>query len=363
MELTREELFQKVELAGQDRFCPSASVLMEKEQGPELRKHLELCAWCRSRLEDPEILAGELAMEKLADMLNEDILAQPAPEQVRPGQVWQLSQTHGGWGAYNCYYHAPQVLVRDVLPYGVARVAHVSTFGGLKHQGDISLTDDPAGSFAEFWNVYSVPVSWLDVYVGKVKSGLIAVGNLLFHTQQDQKGPETGSPIDVFRQQELFHSMHFAMNAMDEVMALAEAWEEERQCQEKNGATYPVSLAELDGWSPVLAVPECNTLYTVAAAASFLTLEFGEGDGRNVCRVEYDDGQLSYTFDYIPSHTTFAVVLLLDGTAVFVRDGQGRESDRVLIDSDAPETRRCDLDKQSFERCRLHVFQKINVTR
>lgn len=361
MELTLEEFLQKVELAGQDRFCPEASVLMEKEHGPALRKHLELCAWCRSRLEEPEILAGEMAMEKLADMLNEDILSQPTPEQVCPGQVWQLAQIHGGWGAYGCYYHAPQVLVRDVLPYGVARVAHVSTFGGLKHQGDISLTDDPAGSFAEFWNVYSVPVSWLDVYVGKVKPGLLAVGNLLFHAQQGQKGPETGSPIDVFRQQELFHSMHFAMKAMDEVMTLAEAWEEVPQGQDS--ATYPDSLTDLDGWSSVPALSERSDLYAVAAAASSLTLEFGEGDDRNVCRVEYDNGQLSYSFDYIPSRTVYAVVLLMDGTAVSVRDGQGRESVRVLIDSDAPETRHCDLDATSFDRCRLQVYQKINVKR
>ena len=41
MKLTYEELRQLVSLAGQERFCPTASMLMEKEQCPELIAHLK----------------------------------------------------------------------------------------------------------------------------------------------------------------------------------------------------------------------------------------------------------------------------------------------------------------------------------
>lgn len=360
MGLTREELFQIVAQAAQERFCPSAAVFMEKEYSQELREHLEHCELCRARVESQDLLAGDIALEKLAEVFNEDILFQPCPEQVQRGQVWQLDQRHGGWGAYACYYHAPQVLVLDVLPYDVVRVAPINTFGKLKYQGDISLTDDYSGCFAEFWNVYSVPTSWLDVYVGRVRPGLIAAGNLLLHMQQEQEGPEEGSPVDVFRQQELYHSMHFSMKAMSEVMELMEKWDEEQQRQ--NIARCLVSITAKGNWSPVPEIPEHDSLYAVAAASSIQTLNFGEGDDRNVCHVEFEDGQLSYWFDYIPSHTTYAVVLLLDDLPVSVQDEQGEEKP-VIINSDVMETRRCDLDEQTFARCTLRVFQSTSYPR
>lgn len=394
MGLTKEELFQLVALAAQERFCPGAALLMEKEHGQELREHLEHCASCRSLLESPEDITGELALEKLANILNENILSQPCPEEVQPGQVWQLARSYGGWGAYACYYHAPQVLILDVLPYDVVRVAHISPFGSLKHQGDISLTEDSAGCFAEFWNAYSVPTAWLDVYVGRVRRGLVAAGHSLLYESQEQAGPEEGSPVDVFRQQELYHSMHFAMQAMNEVMELTEKWDEElrRQdikrclgdlaakdcwspvppfsmhlpfigvacCSVAAAATIAPALNFGEGcWSPVPEFPEHNAPYAVAAATATLTLNFGEGDDRNACHVEYDDGQLSYSIDYIPSHTAYAVVLLLDGIPVPVQDEQ-EEANMVIIDSDAMETRRCKLDEQSFSRCILRVFQNTS---
>lgn len=359
MGLTREELFQQVGLAAQERFCPGANLLMEKEHGRELREHLEHCASCRSLLESPENLSGELALEKLADILNEDILSQPHPEKVRAGQVWQLAQSHGGWGADACYYHAPQVLILDVLPYGVVRVAQISTFGCFKHRGDISLTEDSAGCFAEFWNAYSVPASWLDIYVGRVRRGLVAAGHVLLYESQEQEGPEEGSPIDVFRQQELHHSMHFSMTAMREVMELMEKWEEEQQTQDI--ARCLGSLAEKGCWSPVPEFSEQDSRYAVAAASTTLTLNFGEGDDRNACNVEYDDGQLSYSIDYIPPHTAYAVVLLLDDAPVPVRNEQGEEM-QVIIDVDDITIRRCELDEQTFARCTLHVFQNTSFS-
>lgn len=357
MGLTKEELFQQVALAAQERFCPGAALLMEKEHGQELREHLEHCASCRSLLESPEDITGELALEKLANILNENILSQPCPEEVQPGQVWQLARSYGGWGAYACYYHAPQVLILDVLPYDVVRVAHISPFGSLKDQGDISLTEDSAGCFAEFWNTYSVPTAWLDVYVGRVRRGLVAAGHTLLYESQEQAGPEEGSPVDVFRQQELYHSMHFAMQAMNEVMELTEKWDEELQRQDIERCLG--DLAAMRGWLPVPEFPEHNAPYAVAAATATLTLNFGEGDDRNACHVEYDDGQLSYSIDYIPSHTAYAVVLLLDGIPVPVQDEQ-EEANMVIIDSDAMETRRCKLDEQSFSRCILRVFQNTS---
>lgn len=382
MKLTYEELRQLVSLAGQERFCPTASMLMEKEQCPELIAHLQCCGPCRSRLADRELLDSELDLERLAEALNEGTLSRPAPGEVRPGQVWQLAPGLGGWGAYAQYYHTPQVLVLDALPYAVVRVAHVSTFGALGGRDDIFLTEDPSDGFAELWNVYSVPESWLDIHVGDVAQGVIAAGKLSRRLQRERE-PEEGSPQDIFRQQELYHSSHFAMKALGEVMRLTEDWEKQKSWR---GGAIPFLMVEgasvaaccglppssiwdmvakdtfafLEGagWKPVQTVEEDGAFRLAAAASTAsLSLNFGRDADENCCSVEYEDGRLFYSIDYIPAHVRFAVVLLFEGEPVAVQDEQGNKQLYVLIDSDAGAERSCAMSAQDFKKCSLRVFE------
>lgn len=217
-----EELRWTVSLAGQSRFCPTASMLLEKEHCPELKAHLESCALCRSRLADAKLLASEQAWEKLAELVNEPLLEAGGDSEPLPGQIWTVAEKHGGWGEYDQYYHAPQVLVLGVFPYGVVRVAHISNFGDLCAGGDGLLFDEPSKGFAEMWNQYSLPVSWLDVCIGEISGRRLAALSLVEHLHEEL---EEDSPIDIFRQQELYHSLHFSYGAMEEVMRLTEEWE------------------------------------------------------------------------------------------------------------------------------------------
>lgn len=214
-----EDLRREAVEAGQERFCPTASMLLANDPSPEREAHLESCALCRHRLEDAGRLASEQAWEKLSDLVNEGILAAAGTPAPLPGQVWIVAERHGGWGAYDKYYHAPQVIILDVFPYPVVRVAHISTAAAFFGRGDYALFRDPARGFAEMWNQYSLPASWLDMCIGKISGRDLAACRF---TETLAEEPEEGSPLDIFRQQELYHSLHFSRGAVEEVMRLAE---------------------------------------------------------------------------------------------------------------------------------------------
>ena len=212
------ELNEVVMSAARNRFCPDVKLLMEKVPSEELKRHLKKCPFCREILADSE---EALAWEEISKMVN-GTLSNSTPE-VLPGQIWQLDQTHGGWGVHDLYYRVPQVVVLSVYPYSVVRVAQISLFPALARNGDVLLETVPMNSFVEMWNQYSLPVSWLDVCIGKISGRRLGALRLAEHLHEKIK---EGSLIDKFRQQELIHSSHFAMSAMEEVMRLAEDYGE-----------------------------------------------------------------------------------------------------------------------------------------
>ena len=283
-----EELRRLVSQAGQSRFCPTASMLLEKEYSPELCAHLESCALCRSRLADADQLASEHAWEKLAELVNEPLLAPTDALKPLPGQIWTVAEKYGGWGEYDQYYHAPQVLVLGVFPYDVVRVAHISDFGDLGASGDGLLFDEPSKGFAEMWNQYSLPVSWLDVCIGKISGRRLAALRLAEHLHEETK---EGSPLDIFRQQELYHSLHFSSGAMEEVMRMAEEWACQESKQDTPTSTIPFpSIPKVKNNNPPRFDVELDETVAEAAAArpSFICLE-------KDLRVELKDGEALLT--------------------------------------------------------------------
>ena len=301
-----EELRRTASQAGQSRFCPTAAMLLEKGHSSELRAHLESCALCRSRLTDADRLASEQAWEKLAELVNEPLLASAGTPEPLPCQIWTVAEKYGGWGEYDQYYHAPQVLVLGVFPYRVVRVAHISDFGELAARGDGLLFDEPSKGFAEMWNQYSLPVSWLDVCIGEISGRRMAALRLTEHLHED---PEEGSPLDIFRQQELYHSMHFSHGAMEEVMRLAEEWNcmeggakvhrldeaARADCRKPSGPSAtllpfpPVLPTVRNVHQPMLyAEPEETAAEAAAAKPEFVCLE-------KELRVELKDGKAILT--------------------------------------------------------------------
>ena len=215
------ELNEVVMSAARNRFCPNVKLLMEKVPSEELKRHLKKCPFCRETLANNE---EALAWEELSELVNETTLSNSTPDEVLPGQIWTVAEKYSGWGVHDLYYHVPQVVVLSVYPYSVVRVAQISSFPALARNGDVLLDTVPTNSFAEMWNQYSLPAQWLDVCIGKISGRRLGVLHLAEHLHEEIK---EGSLIDKFRQQELIHSSHFAMGAMEEVMRLGENFDED----------------------------------------------------------------------------------------------------------------------------------------
>ena len=347
MIMDSDERYEDAVLAGQDRFCPEAALLMEKEQSVHVVRHLQQCEFCRERMKE---LEGEQAWDKLAELVNESLPVRDVPHEVRPGQIWQLAHTHGGWGDDGYYYHSPQVLVLAVHPCGVARVAHIGTFMSLAADGDVVLETSPWDSFAEMWNVYSVPEDWLDRYLGEVSGTTMSCA---FLKEQGWKSPEEGSAVDVFRQQELYHSVHFALGAMEEVMERAEAWQKKQRVRYESLVAAFVKDRNTPDWNELL--PNYESMSSRLAAAS-MTRVVDMPEEENACTVRYEEGILYYSFNYIPDGTLYVVVLRMDGDIVEVRDEDGNWHNHVVVESDGEEERFCRLSEEEFEACDIQVY-------
>lgn len=219
--------------AGRHRLCPPPSVLAAFPDDEMLKKHIEACPLCRKRLDE---LDSELLWEHLADLIG----GSPKKEHVHPspGQVWSVSREKNGWaGSMPRYYNAPDVLILKIFPYNVVRVAQVSGFSALATPDDVFL-DAERSVFAESWNIYSLPVSWLD------RLRFTALPGAVVLTREISRGPMTNldksDPRAQFRLLEVRHSMYFSMNAIHEVAELAESTE-----KSASGGAAPRSVGQL----------------------------------------------------------------------------------------------------------------------
>jgi len=206
-----------------ERSCPPDSVLFSEQPSPELVRHLELCPPCRRRRGDRE---DESVFEELAEMLSNDSL--PRRPAIEPGQLWQVDPERGGWDADGFHYNAPVVLILEVFPYTAVRVAQISHYLCFAGNEDVH-SQKPYPCFAEPWNTYSLPVAWLDIFVGEAGEEIAwLTRETLERKMRDSAPPDMagyGTPTDLFRQLELANSIHFSQAAIGEVMRLTEEYE------------------------------------------------------------------------------------------------------------------------------------------
>ena len=223
-------------LAKRERRCPPDSVLFDKNPALELNEHLSFCPACRRRLRENE---DDSVFEMLAELVSaEDLPRHPALEL---GQLWQVATEKGGWATDGYHYNPPRVMVIEIFPYQVVRVAQVSHYAVFAGEDDV-LAGQPYDGFAEPWNVYSLPIAWLEKYVGMADEEVARRTRQTYEERMRLPGLSSpmnaaaatgisglrdmtayGTPRDLFRQLELTHSVYFSMAAMEEVMRLAEA--------------------------------------------------------------------------------------------------------------------------------------------
>lgn len=167
-ELQKKPQLLAIEIAWQIRRCPPADMLMEFKEDTSLQTHLGGCLFCRECREALGDLGAPLSAPAQAGQLFGEVI------DVRPGQIWRLSQALSGWGPKNRYYNPPLVLILEILQYpptpaprraasvtpGAVRVAQVYDDLCLSGPGDFAL----GGSlFAESWNTYTMRQSDLGI--------------------------------------------------------------------------------------------------------------------------------------------------------------------------------------------------------
>ncbi len=115
-----------------------------------LKRHMELCPWCRQAVRSGSFRSAASVAEKLKALAQNTTVPTPAP-----GMIFFLNPALGTWGRDGRYVTPPTVLIlsepdRDELT--VAQVSGAYVFNG---PGDIPLGSGLQG-FAESWNTYRI---------------------------------------------------------------------------------------------------------------------------------------------------------------------------------------------------------------
>jgi hypothetical protein len=195
-------------LAWQLRCCPPDAVLAG-ELSDELRQHLDLCPLCRR--EHAEALPS-IRLNLPADSLTDQ-------QQPRPGELWSLQPSLGGWGPKQRYYNPPLVLITAVE--GKDNVHLVQTFGNVDFAGpDDLLFDNGLSGFIEPWNQYTLQRTALQTCLGQVSTQLLS--RLQERIDSDPSSPEPGSLLWFFRQMEVETGWYFAAQSLAAHLTTAE---------------------------------------------------------------------------------------------------------------------------------------------
>lgn len=237
---------------------------MLASRSEELLAHVEICPWCKKKVEQDEAnkgYAGEI----------------PAVEKHRlpgPGEIWFIDRSLAGWGEKNRHYNSPAVLVLDVLENTMADVLQVYDDPLLQAEDDIPL--DPKSSlFAETWNRYTIRLQDLHLYFGRVDDALLvqcresceAVGKKAGSTEELTK-IEQGSLLWFFRNLEVETGFFFARQSIalalntyqeaDHTVTALPADEFLSQLSEVGLNTDRVPKSSEDGFDilPYIAIPD-----------------------------------------------------------------------------------------------------------
>lgn len=191
------------------RCCPPDTA-PTGELTSELKRHLEICPFCRSEREAP---LPEIQLDFFAD--------HPAEKRLpRVGELWSVANNLGGWGPKQRYYSPPVVLVTALADQRAVNV--VQTFGDnfLAGPDDLLLDNDIMG-FAEPWNRYTLDIKDLGNCLGTVSAAFITRLQETF--AQETVAPTPGSLLWFFRQMEVETGWFFAEQSIAGLLEAKEA--------------------------------------------------------------------------------------------------------------------------------------------
>ncbi len=189
--------------AWRHRCCPPLHILRGRNTHP-LKRHLELCPWCRD----------ERDMAPPALHVPAELSSYPHPDPA-PGQIWSLAPELGNWGPKNRYYAPPLVLITalpDPVAVNVAQTCDDETFAG---PDDLRLDNGLAG-FAQPWNRYTLKRADLRICFGAVSEIMLA--RLRDAPPSAGPGCDIGSLRWFFRQMEVETGFFFSSAAVAELM-------------------------------------------------------------------------------------------------------------------------------------------------
>lgn len=283
------------DLVNQERRCPPAEHLLTDKGVPELQEHLRFCPTCRKRLDMDK---SKDPFEALTDIFNSDKL--PSAPTPKAGQLWLVDETKGGWDSDGFYYNSPVVMILEILPYHVVRVAQFSHYLAFAGEDDVR-TDGFYDGFVEPWNIYSLPIGWLERCIGNVGEKIVIRTREAHEKKIQNSSPPDmtgyGTPLDLFRQLELTHSVHFSMPAIGEVMRLMEAQAVPPYTQDVNpklpkrlrGISLPKHFVHVGGKKsnallyPMAAKDSTEILIIRTSCGALITVDVDYGAGVASC--------------------------------------------------------------------------------
>lgn len=336
----------------QKRLCPEDSRLLKG--GGAVRRHLEFCESCRERLEFLQKGAvSRKGWPRLAKSLD-----------VPPGAVGQLRDVKSSAGGLvdasrdEYLFNPPLVLVVQVpsVDSRYVRVAQIHGEPELAGPGDVAIELPDGIMFAESWNTYPMLVKNLGPVVGMVPREMVQ--SVLREEKSAPPEVAEDSPMESFRELETEIAYHFCRTSVSEIME-----EKEKASVSPYAATVHEALQRLiagefnydPGWGAL------GTVWTgsvrqegYAAASAYITTPLEDS---NTCSVAYEDGSLSFSMEYVPSHARYVAALHNDQGFVPLEDDDGNIREYVLLRSEKTERRKCRLDEHAFELCTLVVMK------
>lgn len=340
----------------QKRLCPEGGRLLKG--GAAVRRHLEFCESCRERL---AFLAKDAVSRKGWPRVAKDLDVLPAAV----GQLRDVKHSAGGLvdASKDEYLFNPPLVLVIQVPAADSRFVRVAQIHGepeLAGPGDVAIELPDRIRFAESWNTYPMLVKNLGPVVGKVSPEMVQ--SVLCEEKSASAEVAEDSPMESFRELETEIAYHFCRTSVSEIMAEKEKASDASYAANMQEALQRLIAGELN-YDPGRA--GLGTVWTgrmrqegYAAASAYITTPLEDA---NACTVDYEDGTLFFSVDYVPSHVRYVAALHNDQGFVPLEDDDGKIREYVVLRSERTERRKCRLDKHAFDLCQL-VVMKLSET-
>lgn len=339
-----------------ERCCPPLEVL--RQGGLFVEKHLALCEACREDVKNYDFFVES------AQLLKKFKKSSMSQDPVRKGDVRRIlpdTPVNTWFDKEGSYFNPPLVLVlTDPDKDGFAQVAQIFGDADLRDLGDIPLNEGEMG-YAEAWNIYSLPVT------GMGKKALFKVADaevdeVLKAAEFSYPHLDPHSPLFQFRLLEAETGSFFSWGLMTRALHQLESVHKANLAKNleipESVKDLPSTLEKVVNFIPdSMIAPDYvfQPTFGYAAATRSITIPMKQ---ENTCVIEYEDGLLLFSVDFVPSSIKhYIVALYKNKKAVELKDKSGQISEKILLSSEAVEERLCDLDEKDFKRCEVRIWK------